>query len=107
MRYGNRKTTATNSNYPFQYTGRVPVSSNLYYYRARFYNTATGRFISEDPLTIIAEVEAGLTAEGLGRIARHQVGKAPGYLVEPDRNFFLSLGERPNQPQQSFPAGRY
>jgi RHS repeat-associated protein len=36
--------------YPFQYTGRLPVSSSLYYYRARFYNSQTGRFISEDPL---------------------------------------------------------
>jgi UDP-N-acetylmuramoyl-L-alanyl-D-glutamate--2,6-diaminopimelate ligase len=46
---------------------------------------------SEDPLTIIAEVEAGLMAEGLGRIARHQVGKAPGYLVEPDRRAAIAL----------------
>jgi UDP-N-acetylmuramoyl-L-alanyl-D-glutamate--2,6-diaminopimelate ligase len=46
---------------------------------------------SEDPLTIIAEVEAGLTAEGLGRIARHQVGKASGYLVEPDRRAAIAL----------------
>src|SRR6202011_4812937 len=34
---------------------------------------------SEDPLAIIAEVEAGLTAGGLGRVARHEAGKAPGY----------------------------
>ena len=45
--YGN--TTATGT-YPFQYTGRVPVSNSLYYYRARFYSPTTGRFISEDPL---------------------------------------------------------
>ena len=44
------QTTATNTSYPFQYTGRVPVSSSLYYYRARFYNSQTGRFISEDPI---------------------------------------------------------
>jgi RHS repeat-associated protein len=44
------QTTAANSAYPFQYTGRVSVSSGLYYYRARFYNSQTGRFISEDPL---------------------------------------------------------
>ena len=43
-------TTATNSTYPFQFTGRVPVSSSLYYFRARFYNAQTGRFISEDPI---------------------------------------------------------
>jgi RHS repeat-associated protein len=44
------QTTATNSTYPFQFAGRVPVSSGLYYNRARFYSTATGRFISEDPI---------------------------------------------------------
>jgi RHS repeat-associated protein len=46
------QTTATGA-YPFQYTGRVPVSANLYYYRARFYNAATGRFISEDAIRFI------------------------------------------------------
>jgi RHS repeat-associated protein len=42
--------TTTTSTYPFQYTGRVPVSPSLYYYRARYYCPAVGRFISEDPL---------------------------------------------------------
>ena len=44
------QTTASNSNYPFQFTGRVPVSNSLYYYRARFYNPTAGRFVSEDPI---------------------------------------------------------
>jgi UDP-N-acetylmuramoyl-L-alanyl-D-glutamate--2,6-diaminopimelate ligase len=46
---------------------------------------------SEDPLAIIAEVEAGLTAGELGRVARHEAGKAPGYLVEPDRRAAIAL----------------
>jgi UDP-N-acetylmuramoyl-L-alanyl-D-glutamate--2,6-diaminopimelate ligase len=46
---------------------------------------------SEDPLAIIAEVEAGLTAGGFGRVARHEAGKAPGYLVEPDRRAAIAL----------------
>jgi RHS repeat-associated protein len=37
--------------YPFRFSGRVLISSSLYYYRARYYDSATGRFISEDPLT--------------------------------------------------------
>ncbi|HEX3156202.1 MAG TPA: RHS repeat-associated core domain-containing protein [Candidatus Angelobacter sp.] len=41
--------TTTQSAYPFQYTGRMPVANGLYYYRARYYDTATGRFLSEDP----------------------------------------------------------
>jgi RHS repeat-associated protein len=44
------ETTSSNSTYPFQYTGRVPVSGGLYYYRARFYDPQAWRFISEDPI---------------------------------------------------------
>ena len=42
--------TSANSTYPFQFTGRVPVNGSLYYYRARYYESAVGRFGSEDPL---------------------------------------------------------
>lgn len=42
--------TTTTSSYPFQFTGRTPVSTTAYYYRARFYNAVNGRFISEDPI---------------------------------------------------------
>jgi RHS repeat-associated protein len=42
--------TTTSSTYPFQFTGRVPVTAGLYYYRARYYCPSAGRFISEDPL---------------------------------------------------------
>ncbi len=45
--YGKTMTVGT---YPFQFTGRVQVKSDRYYYRARFYNSATGGFISEDPV---------------------------------------------------------
>lgn len=35
----------------FRYTGReFDTETNLYYYRARYYDPAAGRFISEDPL---------------------------------------------------------
>jgi RHS repeat-associated protein len=44
------QTTASGSTYPFQFTGRQPVASSLNYYRARFYNAITARFISEDRL---------------------------------------------------------
>jgi len=36
---------------PFQYTGReFDTETSLYYYRARYYDPTSGRFISEDPL---------------------------------------------------------
>jgi RHS repeat-associated protein len=42
--------TTTTSTYPFQFTGRIPVTTGLYYYRARQYAPCVGRFISEDPV---------------------------------------------------------
>jgi RHS repeat-associated protein len=47
--------TTSGSDYPFRFTGRVPVSGNLYHYRARFYNAALARFVSEDPIDLISE----------------------------------------------------
>jgi RHS repeat-associated protein len=36
---------------PFQYTGReMDAETGLYYYRARYYDPGTGRFLTEDPL---------------------------------------------------------
>lgn len=45
-------TTASMSGFdnPYQYTGRENDGDGLYYYRARYYAPAMGRFISEDPL---------------------------------------------------------
>jgi RHS repeat-associated protein len=46
------QTTAAGSVYPFQYTGRAPISDTLYYYRARFYSPISARFLSEDPTEV-------------------------------------------------------
>ena len=36
---------------PFRYTAReFDIESGLYYYRARYYDPAAGRFLSEDPI---------------------------------------------------------
>ncbi len=43
---------------PYQYTGRERDRSGLYYYRARFYDPQTGRFISEDPIGLAGGVNA-------------------------------------------------
>jgi RHS repeat-associated protein len=46
--------TVTN---PFQYTGREwDAETGLYYYRARYYDPNTGRFISEDPIRFKAGI---------------------------------------------------
>jgi RHS repeat-associated protein len=45
--------TATGGTYPFQFGGRNFVAPNLSYNRARFYNSQTGRFISEDAVRFL------------------------------------------------------
>jgi UDP-N-acetylmuramoyl-L-alanyl-D-glutamate--2,6-diaminopimelate ligase len=46
---------------------------------------------TEDPLAIIAEVEAGLSSRGLKRIDAEQASAASGYVVEPDRRKAIHL----------------
>ena len=45
--------TSAAGTYPFQFAGRQPISSATYYNRARFYNSQTGNFISEDPIGFV------------------------------------------------------
>jgi RHS repeat-associated protein len=59
----------------FAYTGREwDGETGQYYYRARYYDAAVGRFISEDPIGFIA---------GDGNINRY-VGNGANYFVDPD-----------------------
>jgi UDP-N-acetylmuramoyl-L-alanyl-D-glutamate--2,6-diaminopimelate ligase len=53
---------------------------------------------SEDPLAIIAQVEAGIRSIGLPRITTRQVGKAGGYLIEPDRRQAIAAALRVAKP---------
>jgi len=49
--YGRTLTVFESAPQPFTYTGRErDAESGLYYYRARYYDPQTGRFLSEDPL---------------------------------------------------------
>ena len=53
--YGRMMTTSVSVPNPFTYTGRErDAESGLYYYRARYYNPQTGRFLSEDPISFAA-----------------------------------------------------
>lgn len=50
---------------PFQFTGREnDGATNLYYYRARYYNPALGRFISSDPLGLGGGLNTYAYADG-------------------------------------------
>ncbi|WP_295924798.1 RHS repeat-associated core domain-containing protein [uncultured Xanthomonas sp.] len=46
--YGQTSQASAGTTNPYQYTGRELDKSGLLYYRARYYNPAIGRFISED-----------------------------------------------------------
>lgn len=48
--YGGTTAAGGSSSNPYQFTGRELDESGLYYYRARYYNPESGRFISEDKL---------------------------------------------------------
>ena len=49
--YGNFETIIEGVTNPFTYTGReFDAESGLYYYRARYYDPQTGRFVSQDPI---------------------------------------------------------
>ena len=49
--FGKQTASSGSLTNPFQYTGReFDPETSLYYYRARYYDPTTGRFLSEDPL---------------------------------------------------------
>jgi RHS repeat-associated protein len=92
------QTTAANTNYPFQFTGRVLASSGLYYYRARFYNAATGRFISEDPIGF----SGGPNSYSYGRNSPANFGDPLGlcavYVEKPDHSGVVCVINSPSDP---------
>ena len=53
--YGRTLTVFESVSQPFTYTGReLDSESGLYYYRARYYDPNTGRFLGEDPIGFAA-----------------------------------------------------
>ncbi len=61
--YGSMSISGSTTN-SYGYTGRESDGLGIDYYRARYYNPAIGRFISEDPmgLAVIASISALTTA---------------------------------------------
>jgi RHS repeat-associated protein len=55
--FGKLTNSAGSLTNPFQYTAReFDTETGLYYYRARYYDSLTGRFLSEDPINFKAGV---------------------------------------------------
>ena len=69
--FGSISITGTTTN-SFTYTGREIDGLGINYYRARYYNPQTGRFISEDPIGLVA---------GINNYA--YVGNSPLNFVDP------------------------
>lgn len=66
----------------FGYTGReLDAETGLYYYRARYYNPATGRFLSEDPISF---------GGGDANLYRY-VGNSPTNYTDPTGLFLDTL----------------
>jgi RHS repeat-associated protein len=58
------KTTITGpSTNPFQYTGRENDGTGVYYYCARYYNFSLRRFMSEDPIGLLAGINKYVYAD--------------------------------------------
>jgi RHS repeat-associated protein len=68
--------------YPFAFTGReYDRETGLYYYRARYYDPHTGRFLSEDPLSFAA---------GDTNLSRYVFNSPPNY-TDPTGEFIQVL----------------
>ncbi len=56
--FGRTEASGSSSGNPFQFTGRELDRTGLYYYRERYYNPETKRFLSEDPLGLMADINS-------------------------------------------------
>ncbi len=71
--FGNVTITGEQSDNPFQYTGRENDGTGLFYYRARYHSPELQRFISEDPIKLLGDINFFT-----------YVGNNPINLVDPD-----------------------
>jgi RHS repeat-associated protein len=86
---------------PFQYTGReMDPETGLYYYRARYYDSITGRFLTEDPLrydpTSFYSYVGGNPVIWADPLGLYQCSKAKGVTcnLQPDLNDALLKFEK-------------
>ena len=91
--YGSSSVTGTANGNSYQYAGRQNDGTGLYYNRARYYNPAWGRFISEDPLGL---------AGGINRFA--YAGGNPISFRDPTGLFQSSIGGSTGLGGQSNPS---
>ena len=55
--FGKQTASLARSLNPFQYTAReFDSETSLYFYRARYYDATTGRFLDEDPIGLVGGI---------------------------------------------------
>ena len=90
--YGNILESSGAVDQPYTYTGReFDSESGLYYYRARYYDPTTGRFLQQDP---------GSAGANAARLPRHPLDLAAQYVYANDNPIRLidPLGNVPHEP---------
>ena len=90
--YGNILESPGTVNQPYTYTGReLDQETGLYYYRARYYDAASGRFLQQDPGS------AGINA---ARLPRHPLDLVAQYVYAADNPIRLidQFGNEPQEP---------
>jgi RHS repeat-associated protein len=82
--FGNLTGSTGSLTNPFRYTAReFDAEAGLYYFRARYYDQSTGRFLSEDPLQFVAGINFYPYALNAPVNLRDPSGKNAGVLVYP------------------------
>ncbi len=90
--YGNRQNVVEAVENPYSYTGReYDGESGLYYYRARTYDPASGRFLQEDPL----ELGQGALWKILAPRIALPDANSPLRLATSDLNLYRYAGNNP------------
>ena len=86
--FGNVTSSTGTFAQPFRYTGREwDAETGLYYYRARYYDAPTGRFVSEDPIRFASD-----TTNFYAYVGNDPVDESdPFGLCPPDKQCFAQL----------------
>lgn len=78
--------SGVDSGFPFRFTGRrLDPETGFYYYRARYYDPARGRFLETDPIGYEAEMNLYAYAKSDPRTYRDPSGKNPAILASCER----------------------
>ncbi|WP_138985732.1 RHS repeat domain-containing protein, partial [Xanthomonas sacchari] len=79
--YGQTSQASAGTTNPYQYTGRERDASGLYYYRARYYSSSVGRFLSEDSIGLAGGVNPYAYVNGDPLSYRDPSGNCPMCLI--------------------------